>query len=92
MASFTERNSSEGRTPSDRKEYEPEYTVSGAESDPLQKSDSAPAGPRYLKNPLPVPKRRAHVRMDFDLNDDWEIPEELSHFDYEIAEDDDFDI
>lgn len=47
---------------------------------------------RFLKNPLPVPKRRPHVRMEFDLTDDWDIPEEEEHFDFEIAEDDDFDI
>lgn len=47
---------------------------------------------RFLKNPLPVPKRRAHVRMEFDLTDDWDIPDDQDHFDLEIAEDDDFDL
>lgn len=47
---------------------------------------------RFLKNPLPLPERRPHVRMEFDLADDWDIPEEEEHFDLEIAEDDDFDI
>ena len=42
---------------------------------------------RFLKNPLPVPKRRAHVRMEFDLTDSDE-----DEFDLEISEDDDFDI
>lgn len=47
---------------------------------------------RFLKNPLPVPKRRPHVRMDFDLKDDWDISGDLDYFDLEIDEDDDFDI
>ena len=47
---------------------------------------------RYLKNPLPVPKRRTHTRMEFDLADTWDIPGEQDHFDIEISEDDDFDI
>lgn len=47
---------------------------------------------RFLKNPLPVPKRRAHVRMEFDLTDDWDIPDDQDHFDLEIEEDDDFDL
>ncbi len=49
-------------------------------------------GERFLKNPLPVPKRRPHVRMEFDLTDDWDIPEEQDHFDLEIDEDDEFDL
>lgn len=47
---------------------------------------------RFLKNPLPVPKRRPHVRMDFDLKDDWDISEDLDYFDIEIDDDDDYDI
>ena len=41
---------------------------------------------RLLKNPLPGPPRRSHVRMEFDLAD----PEE-DEFDIEIGEEDDFD-
>ncbi len=47
---------------------------------------------RYLKNPLPVPRRKPHVRMEFDLTDEWDIPRDQDHFDVEISEDDDFDI
>ena len=47
---------------------------------------------RYLKNPLPVPRRKPHVRMEFDLADEWDIPGDQDHFDIEISEDDDFDI
>ncbi len=45
---------------------------------------------RLLKNPLPAPVRKSHVRMEFDLQD----PEEGSEaeFDYLISDDDDFDI
>ena len=42
---------------------------------------------KLLKNPLPGPPRRSHVRMEFDLAD----PEE-DEFDIEISEEDDFDI
>ena len=42
---------------------------------------------RLLKNPLPEPPRKNHIRMEFDLTD----PEE-DEFDLEISEDDDFDI
>lgn len=42
---------------------------------------------RLLKNPLPGPPRRSHIRMEFDLTDDAE-----DEFDLEISEDDDFDI
>ena len=47
---------------------------------------------RFLKNPLPVPRRRPHVRMEFDLAVDWEIPRSQDHFDIDISDDDDFDI
>ncbi len=53
---------------------------------------SRPEAGRYLKNPLPVPRRRPHVRMEFDLADDWEIPGGQDHFDIDITDDDDFDI
>ena len=53
---------------------------------------SQPEAGRFLKNPLPVPKRRPHVGMEFDLADDWEIPRGQDHFDIDISDDDDFDI
>ena len=56
------------------------------------RSHPEPETGRFLKNPLPVPKRRPHVRMEFDLTDDWDIPREQDHFDIDITEDDDFDI
>ncbi len=42
---------------------------------------------RLLKNPLPEPPRRSHVRMEFDAPD-----REEDEFDLEIGEEDDFDI
>lgn len=42
---------------------------------------------KLLKNPLPEPPRRNHVRMEFDLAMNGE-----DEFDLEISEDDDFDI
>ena len=50
---------------------------------------------RFLKNPLPVPRRRGHVQMEFDLpdaGDDWDLPEDREYFDIEIEDDDDFDL
>ena len=42
---------------------------------------------RLLKNPLPGPPRKTHIRMEFDLTDSDE-----DEFDLEISEEDDFDI
>lgn len=41
-----------------------------------------------LKNPLPQPPRRAHIRMEFDLAEDGQKED----FDVEISEEDDFDV
>jgi hypothetical protein len=40
-----------------------------------------------LKDPLPEPPRRSHIRMEFDITD----PED-DEFDLEISSGDDFDI
>ena len=42
---------------------------------------------RLLKNPLPEPPKRTHVRMEFDITDP-----ENDEFDIEIISGDDFDI
>lgn len=42
---------------------------------------------QLLKNPLPEPPRRSHIRMEFDL-----VESDEDEFDLEISEDDDFDI
>lgn len=44
--------------------------------------------PRYIENPLPVPKKHVKREMDYD----HEVPESAMHFDIEIAEGDDFEI
>ena len=44
--------------------------------------------PRYIENPLPVPKK--HVKRE--MNYDHEVPESAMHFDIEIAEGDDFEL
>ena len=64
--------------------------VSGTEESSFNKTGQETG--RFLKNPLPLPKRRPHVRMEFDLTDDWDIPRGQDHFDIEISDDDDFDI
>ena len=52
-----------------------------------QEADAQEGEFRLLKNPLPGPPRKDHIRMEFDLAD----PEE-DEFDLEISGDDDFDI
>ncbi len=58
------------------------------------KNDAQPEAPereisfQFLKNPLPVPKKRSHVIMDYDIKD----IDELDDFDLDISENDDFDI
>lgn len=70
-----------------------EETRTFESADPrADRSRPEPETGRFLKNPLPVPKRRPHVRMEFDLTDDWDIPGEQDHFDIDISDDDDFDI
>lgn len=44
--------------------------------------------PRYIENPLPVPKK--HVKRE--MNYDHEVQESDMHFDIEIAEEDDFEL
>ncbi|HAB94469.1 MAG TPA: hypothetical protein DCF49_06870 [Lachnospiraceae bacterium] len=55
--------------------------------DQMSVPESGEPGIRLLKNPLPGPPTRAHVRMEFDV----ETPED-DDFDIEIPEGDDFDI
>ena len=47
-----------------------------------------------LKNPLPQPPRRSHIRMEFDLTapEERAIRDTLDDFELEISEEDDFDI
>lgn len=42
----------------------------------------------FLKNPLPEPPRREHIRMTFDFTDTAEEDD----FDIEVSDNDDFDI
>ena len=44
--------------------------------------------PRYIENPLPVPKKHIKREMDYDR----EVPESAMHFDIEIEEGDDFEL
>lgn len=53
------------------------------------------AVPSQIPNPLPVPQRRGHVALDYDLEEHHPSKEETDpedDFDIEIDEDDDFDI
>ena len=42
----------------------------------------------FIPNPLPVPKRREHVEMDYD----YPVPEQMMYFDIDNPKDDHFDI
>lgn len=55
--------------------------------DPGDRPADEPDPPRLLKNPLPEPQRRPHIRMEFDITDP-----ENDEFDIEISSGDDFDI
>ena len=52
-----------------------------------EKTESAPR-PRYLENPLPLPKKHVHRKMDYQ----YSVEEKDMKFDVEIGEDDDFDL
>jgi len=55
---------------------------------PQKNSDGTKTATKFFTNPLPVPKRRAHVEMDYD----YFVPEEKMHFDIEEPNEDFFDI
>ena len=44
--------------------------------------------PRYIENPLPVPKKHVKREMDYD----HEVSESAMHFDIELVEEDDFEL
>ncbi len=52
----------------------------------------SPAGGRPLHIPLPMPERRAHTAIGFDLPDSEIFGDGEDDFDLEIPEDDDFDL
>lgn len=51
-------------------------------------NEEADKKPRFIENPLPLPKKHEHKEMDFH----YDVPEDKMKFDIEITEDDDFDI
>ena len=55
------------------------------EADPAEQSMPKP---RYLENPLPLPKKHVHRQMDYQ----YQVAERDMKFDVEIEEDDDFDL
>ena len=55
--------------------------------EPNDRQDEEDRQYRLLKNPLPEPARRSHVRMEFDVE-----TKDQDEFDIDIPEDDDFDI
>lgn len=51
---------------------------------PLSKEEK----PRFIENPLPLPKKHVKREMDYD----YEVPEADMHYQIEIAQEDDFDL
>lgn len=58
---------------------EPATDVPAQETDPK---------PRYLENPLPLPKKHVRRQMDYQ----YKVEEKDMKFDLEIKDDDDFDL
>ncbi len=58
------------------------------ESEPVTEEEAQPEKPRFLDNPLPLPKKHEKRTMDYQ----YEVGKDMMKFDIEIAENDDFDI
>lgn len=61
------------------------------EAEQCAETDSAKQSmpkPRYLENPLPLPKKHVHRQMDYQ----YQVAEQDMKFDVEIKDDDDFDL
>ena len=56
-------------------------------NDPEDRTDDEMIPFSPLKNPLPGPPKRSHIRMEFDIT----VPKD-DDFDHEVSSDDDFDI
>lgn len=72
-------------------EAEPAETAKreeGRAADSPETGEQLPSKPRYLENPLPLPRKPAHRRMDYQ----YQVEEKDMKFDVEIKEDDDFDL
>lgn len=60
-----------------------QQTVSDAEAETVE-----PAKPRYIENPLPLPKKHVKKEMDYQ----YEVAESNMKYDVEVAQGDDFDL
>ncbi len=58
--------------------------INGSASEPAAPPQEKP---RFIENPLPLPKKHVKREMDYD----YQIPEEDMHYDVDVAEKDDFD-
>ena len=46
-----------------------------------------------LRNPLPVPRKKEHIRQEFDFPDpEWNTEDPDLDYDYQTDDDDDFDL
>lgn len=57
-------------------------------SEPADSVEAPKEKPRFIENPLPLPKKHVKREMDYD----YHVSQEDMHYDIEVAEDDDFDI
>lgn len=63
--------------------------IAGIPEQSAESQSNAPAPkPRFIENPLPLPKK--HVRKEIDFQ--YEVPEDKMKFDVDIKDGDDFDI
>ena len=60
------------------------------ENEPMQEpeTDKTESKPRFIENPLPLPKKHEKKAMEYQ----YELDESKLDFDVEIAENDDFDV
>lgn len=65
-----------------------EVTAERIEQPAQSQNNETATKPRFIENPLPLPKK--HVRKEIDFQ--YEVPEDKMKFDIDIKEGDDFDI
>ncbi|MDE6213775.1 MAG: hypothetical protein K2M70_09925 [Lachnospiraceae bacterium] len=80
-AKIQEINASVGEDAIQEVKAATEMAEKNAAEQPMEK-------PRYIENPLPVPKKHVKREMDYD----HEVPESAMHFDIEIEVGDDFEL
>lgn len=67
---------------------ETEMKITSTEEKETTQVQDVPAKPRFIENPLPLPKKHEKRSLDYQ----YEVDETKLEFDVEIAENDDFDV